>query len=264
MPTPTSVNKTELITDIKRWVRRMRLKEYFWDEDKSDIEQTSDSPYKKPSKWTPSSGRDQALDCYINAVEHAILQHTPNNKLRSNITRLERKAIKTLKRDKNIVILQADKGAAVVVQNRKDYLTEAYKQLNGTDENGDKVYLHVPTDPTSDFVIRVKDAVQEAHSKGVINTTTADYLVMDNARPGNIYFLPKIHKPQRAPPARPICNTINSATTNLSEWVDDQLRPLVESLPSHLKDDNDFLRKLMEFSTNHTLPPGTLFVTWDV
>ena len=50
VPTPTSVNKTELITDIKRWVRRMRLKEYFWDEDKSDIEQTSDSPYKKPSK----------------------------------------------------------------------------------------------------------------------------------------------------------------------------------------------------------------------
>ena len=134
VPTPTSVNKTELITDIKRWVRRMRLKEYFWDEDKSDIEQTSDSSYKKPSKWTPSSGRDQALDCYINAVEHAILQHTPNNKLRSNITRLERKAIKTLKRDKNIVIFQADKGAAVVVQNRKDYLTEAYKQLNDTEE----------------------------------------------------------------------------------------------------------------------------------
>ena len=197
-------------------------------------------------------------------MEHAILQHTSNNKLLSNITRLEREAIKTLKRDKNIVVFQVDKGAAVVVQNRKDYLTEAYKQLNRTDENGDKVYLHVPTNPTSDFVIRVKDAVQEAHSKGVINTTAADYLVMDNARPGNIYFLPKIHKPQRPPPARPICNTINSATTNLSEWVDDQRRPLVENLPSHLKDDNDFLRKLMEFHTNHTLPPGTLFVTWAV
>ena len=50
-------------------------------------------------------------------------------------------------------------GAAVVVQKRKDYLTEAYKQLNGTDENCEKVYLHVPTDPTSDFVIRGKDAV---------------------------------------------------------------------------------------------------------
>jgi len=82
------------------------LKEYFWDEDNTDIEQPSNSPYSKPSKWTPSSGRDQALDCYwlMRAVEHAILQHMPNSKLRSNITRLEREAIKTLKRDKNIVI----------------------------------------------------------------------------------------------------------------------------------------------------------------
>ena len=74
----------------------MRLKEYFWDENKTDIEQPSLSPYKKPSKWTPCSGRDQALDCYINTVEHAILQHTPNSKLRSNITRLEQEAIQRL------------------------------------------------------------------------------------------------------------------------------------------------------------------------
>ena len=164
----------------------------------------------------------------------------------------------------DIVIFQADKGAAVVVQNRKDYLAEAYKQLNGTDENGSRVYEPVSTDPTSDFVIRVKEAVQEAHSKEVINTDTANYLKMENAQPGNIYFLPKIHKPQRPPPARPICNTIKSATTNISKWIDDQLQPLVENLPSHLKDDNDFLGKLIELNNKHTLPPDTLLVTWDV
>ena len=96
------------------------------------------------------------------------MQHTPNNTLCSNITRLEWEAIKSLKRDNSIVIFQADKGAAVIVQNRKDYLAEAYKQLNGTDKNNTKVYEHVATDPTSDFVIRVKEAVKESHSKGVI------------------------------------------------------------------------------------------------
>ena len=60
------------------------------------------------------------------------------------------------------------------MQNKKDYLTEAYKQRNGTDENGEKVYFHIPTDPKSDFAIRVKDALRESHSKGVINTTVAD------------------------------------------------------------------------------------------
>ena len=170
----------------------MRLKEYSYDDDQTNTQQTDNPMYKKPSKWTPSPGRDQALDCYINAVERAILQRTHNNKLRSNITRRERAAIKTLKRDKNIAIFQADKGAAVVIQNRKDYLSEAYKQLNGTDENGKEVYLHVPNDPTADFIIRVKEAVREAHSKRVINADTADFLIMENARPGNIYFVPKI------------------------------------------------------------------------
>ena len=33
------------------------------------------------------------------------------------------------------VIFQADKGAAVGIQNRKNYLSEACKQLNGTDKN---------------------------------------------------------------------------------------------------------------------------------
>ena len=87
---------------------------------------------------------------------------------------------------------------------------------------------------------------------------------MENAQPGNIYFLPKIHKPQRPPPARPIWNTIKSATNNISKWIDDQLQPLVQKLPSHLKDDNDFLCKLVELNNNHTLPPETILVTWDV
>ena len=98
-----------------------------------------------------------------------------------------------------------------------DYLSEAYKQLNGTDENGKEVNLHVPNDPTAEFIIKVKEAVREAYSKRLINADTADFLIMEDARPGNIYFVPKIHKPQRPPPARPICNTISSATVNISK-----------------------------------------------
>ena len=67
----------------------MRLKEYFWDGNNTQVEQPKTS--KKASSWTPTSGRDKALDCYISARE------------------------KTLKCDKNIVIFQADKGTSVVV-----------------------------------------------------------------------------------------------------------------------------------------------------
>ena len=80
--------------------------------------------------------------------------------------------------------------------------------------------------------------------------------MVEKARPGNIYFVPKIHKPQRPPPARPIWNTINSATANISS--------LVRKLPSYLKDDNHFLRKLNEINNSETLPADTLLVTWDI
>ena len=181
--------------------------------------------------------------------------------MRSNITRKEREALATLKQDPNIVIFQADKGSAVVVQNRSAYLAEANKQLNGKDENGADVYQSVQFDPTTKFTNRVREAVNKALHSGVIDEETANYLIVEDAKPGNIYFVPKIHKPQRPPPARPTCNTIRSAAANISEWVDYQLQPVVEKLPSHIKDDNDFLRKLADLNNSGRLPPDTLLGT---
>ena len=87
VPTPTSVNRTELITDIKKWSRRMRLKEYFYDKNVPDNTQTN--RFRLPSTWSPGIGRDKFLDCYINAVDKTILEGSSSNKkLRSNITKL--------------------------------------------------------------------------------------------------------------------------------------------------------------------------------
>ena len=85
-----------------------------------------------------------------------------------------------------------------------------------------------------------------------------------NQSPINIYLLPKIHKNVTPSPGRQVCNTTNTATMNLSRWVDIQLQPLVKNLPSYLQDDNHFLRKVNEFSKIHTLPLNASLVTWDV
>ena len=50
----------------------------------------------------------------------------------------------------------------------------------------------------------------------------------------------------------------------ISQWVDNELAPLVRELPSYLKDDNEFLRKVQTVNESHTLPPGTILATWDV
>ena len=107
------------------------------------------------------------------------------------------------------------------------------------------------------------------HVNKVIDDELAELLIVDSPKPGNMYFLPKIHKDTRPPPGRPICNTINSPIMNLSKWVDMyiyvyMLHPLVIKLPSYLKDDNDFLRKINELNEKQTIPQDALLVTWDV
>ena len=153
--------------------------EIFWGGDEDNTQTEQKNIYQKPSTWTPSNGRDQTFDCYFSIVERAILEEAPNNNhLRSNVMKEERNAINALKQDRNIVIFQADKGAAVVVQNCWElYLNEAYKQLKGRDQNNDEVYHRVPIDPTNDFVHKVKDAVHDALAKDVIDQDTANYLI---------------------------------------------------------------------------------------
>ena len=53
-------------------------------------------------------------------------------------------AIKNLTNNKEIMIKPANKESAVVVMNRKDYLSEGYKQVSDT-----KLYKKVDTDLTA-------------------------------------------------------------------------------------------------------------------
>ena len=51
----------------------------------------------------------------------------------NNLTSKERQALYDLKNDKSIFIKSADKGSAVVVWDRENYIKEAEKQLGDSD-----------------------------------------------------------------------------------------------------------------------------------
>ena len=63
IPTPTSINKTELSADIKKFNRRMRLKEFFQKNENDSDDNTTDTEhdyrhrdFRKPSTFTPKAG----------------------------------------------------------------------------------------------------------------------------------------------------------------------------------------------------------------
>ncbi|XP_021361868.1 uncharacterized protein LOC110455809 [Mizuhopecten yessoensis] len=249
---------------MDRFYRLLRLRVYFAnDPDPDDVEDTPSeespvapliNPFKHKSKWNPPPSRVPALEAFISAVKEEVtahLNHTQTTK--DNLSPLERQALKSLKNNSDIVIKPADKGCEVVIMNRDDYIQEANRQLSN-----ETFYRKVDSDLTHVHAQQIINTINRILEKGDIDNDTAKFLRPENPQAGKFYLLPKIHKPGN--PGRPIINSINHPTENISKFVDLHLRPFLEHLPSFLKDTTDYLNK----TPAKNLPEGTLLVTMDV
>ena len=69
-PTPEKVDIYSLRKDIREYVRRVRLREYFYSE-QDDVEGSfSDLPaFRKKSSWTLDGNRERAIEAYVEALE---------------------------------------------------------------------------------------------------------------------------------------------------------------------------------------------------
>ena len=125
----------------------MRLKEFFHDKNNSTQSETSDTNendykmhvFRKPSTFTAKPKREPALDLYLKHLENSIMKVKPLTK-KSNISTAEREAIISLRRNKNIVIFEADKGGTVIIMNKSDYINETKEHLNSVDADGNRIY----------------------------------------------------------------------------------------------------------------------------
>ena len=98
------------------------------------------------------------------------------------------------------------------------------------------------------------------HKDNLIDYETLKYL-SSNSEPkaGRFYILPKIHK--QGNPGRPIISSNGHPSERISEFVDYHLKPLVQTLPSFIKDTTHFLLQLQKLGP---LPDNAILVTLDV
>ena len=115
---------------------------------------------------------------------------------RSNISKEEFQAIRELKEDDSRIILTADKGVAMVVLNKEEYIKKAEHLLN------QPTYKKISEDPTSKQKTRLIKLLKNIKAEGVINEDTYKRMYPTGAGPPKFYGLPKIHKPDT--PLRPI------------------------------------------------------------
>lgn len=182
---------------------------------------------------------------------------------KSNLSRAETAALDLLRKDTRIVIKPADKGSAVVIQDRNNYIWEGERQL----ADG-KCYRLIPTPMFMETAGMVKQVLQTLQEKKIINAKHKMYLLGEaEPRPRKFYTLPKIHKerqkwsvPFLIPPGRPIVSDCGSETYFTAAFLDSYLNPLSVKHSSYLKDTFHFIDKVKQI----IVPPTAILFTMDV
>ena len=148
-------------------------------------------------------------------------------------TKGARDAVYSLKNDSSIIINEADKGSAVVVRDREDYLKKAKNQIN--DKN---VYKELTGDVESALGKIIKTILKKVRDRRDVSDSTSDYFLV------RFYLLPKIHKRLQNVPGRPVISNSGYHTENISAFLECHLKSLAKDVKYYIKDNNDILRKI--------------------
>ena len=152
---------------------------------------------------------------YITAIEAACtkLSQQDAEELRANINRVLRSshtpqtqfnqgstsALRELKRDRDRIVLTADKGDAMVIMDREDYINKANQLLNQS------TYKTLAKDPTNTIKNKLISILKRVKQQTGLDSNTYKSMYPTGCVPPKFYGLPKIHKP--GTPLRPIVSS---------------------------------------------------------
>lgn len=244
--------------DVHMFNRQLRLLDYF------DYSQSHNFiPFINKSNWQPPLDTISVpIQQVISRNYRAINRLSPHFNFPDNLTPSHRLALSQLKRNSDIVIKPADKGSAIVILDRQQYLVEAYRQLENR-----KHYMPIPHSLQAETQSRLISIFQSLKQKGLINHKQMLYLIGPNPpRARQFYLLPKIHKspstwtvPHEIPPGHPIVSDCGSESYNAAQYIDHFLNPLSQLHDSYLRDTYDFIGKIK----NHKFSADSFLFTID-
>lgn len=236
--------RIELLKSLQSYHRRLKLETYF----EGKRKHKKKLPFTHGSDWTPTLSKlPKQISQIIKADWYAFKKLDWGRPVGPNLTAGEIKAITQLQNNKKIVIKPADKGNAVVILDRDQYVWEARRQL---DVKQHYCPLDGPMYPQTFETVR--KILKEMCEKNVIKEKQLEYLLGSGTpRARRFYLLPKIHKepkdwslPFNIPPGRPIVSDCNSETYCTAEYIEHFLNPISRLHPTYLKDTHDFIDKI--------------------
>lgn len=251
--------------DLAQYHRRLKILSYFG---------SSLTPIRKPfqnaSTWEPDTSKIPTPTLDLIKKDLQTLKTLKPIQNEPNLTDTEQKALLDLMENQNLVLKPADKGSALVIMDRADYIKEALRQLTDA-----KYYIPLNQSVKDDTAIEIAQILDTLLVKRHLSKKQVIYLKGQTPhRPRLFYILPKIHKPrekwnENIPPGRPIVSDCSSESYGVAEYLDSFLTPLSNRHPSYLKDTTDFIDKLGQITITEdfklfTMDVGSLYTNIEI
>ena len=279
-PSRRFYNKESLTEDMYWFVRKLKLKEYFFQKNSPGSEsdesfesdtlndimepQNEHSWEPKNPEWYPEEVRYNRSQPLTNFIKNTLknikysLNHN-NHRHYDNLSAKKRQALEALSKDCSIVIKQSDKCGSIVIMNTSDYENGCLQHLL------DKTfYEEVNSDPNIKYSENVQEELSKLRVDGHITYKQYNYLTAECRTPA-FYGLPKMHKAyDNFPSLRPICSGTNSPTAKLSQFIDTFLKPIAQATASYIKDTTHFILRIKDIKFNKGDSKEVYLVTMDV
>lgn len=240
--------RQQLLLDFKQFARRMRIRYIFHNKE------SEQHPFHVKSNWEPPVQQSVALETYLEEVK-VQLAEIELIKPRNNLPFKERKALRELRSNSEIIIKKADKGTTTVIMNKTDKIQEGQVQLDDR-----KNYMPLETPMVQETSRRVEEIINDLHQGNHIDAMTKKWLSQTPSPPRIPFFytLTKIHKPVLT--GRPIISGCDGPTERISSFLDHILQPIAKVQKSYLKDTTQFIN----FIEKRKVPNNAILVSMDV
>ena len=169
-----------------------------------------------------------------------------------NLTKEERIGLAQFKKDKDRVVPIVDKGVAMVVMDKQEYINKAEELL------AQLAYRNIPKDPTNKIKTQLITKLRRINRDNNLDEGTYKAMYPTGSILPKFYGLPKIHKTGN--PLRPIVSSRSSATYGVAKVISKVLKPLVGRSPHHIQSTGDFVSR----AKGLTLQMGECLSSYDV
>ena len=143
---------------------------------------------------------------------------------------------------------------------RENYIAEAERQLRDVTVYND---VNFKEKMLQDLAETSNKLFRNLKNKGCITEKELTYFTYFKKATnlGKLYLLPKIHKRLFEVPGRPVISDCGTDTEKVSEFLDSELKSVMQEGWSCIKDSSDFIKK---FKNIDHIPQDALMITADV